>query len=374
VNFSFSDEQEAVRDLAARIFADNTSHERNQALEKSGEWHDRALWAELSKANLSAIALPEAIGGGGYSIFETCILLEQQGRHLAPVPLVPTLLLAGLPLAQFGTQEQQERWLRPVAESGAILTGALHEANGMLPSTPMTRAVRGGDGWRISGTKLAVPAADLAEVLLIPARTDDGVGVFLVEPSAPGVSLERQITTNREPQSQVVLDGVTLAADARLGEPGSDVSGWLFEHASVGLCALQLGIAEEALRRTAVYTTDRKQFGVPIGSFQGVQVRAADAFIDVEAMRSTLWQAAWRLAAGRPAARHVSAARWWASMGGHRVTHAAQHLHGGIGSDVDYPIHRFMLWAKQVERTLGGATPETVRLGKIVLDEAAERA
>ncbi len=107
MNFSFSDEQEAVRDLAARIFADNTSHERNQALEKSGEWHDRALWAELSKANLSAIALPEAIGGGGYSIFETCMLLEQQGRHLAPVPLVPTLLLAGLSLAQFGSQEQQ---------------------------------------------------------------------------------------------------------------------------------------------------------------------------------------------------------------------------------------------------------------------------
>jgi alkylation response protein AidB-like acyl-CoA dehydrogenase len=188
------------------------------------------------------------------------------------------------------------------------------------------------------------------------------------------VSLERQVTTNREPQSRVVLDDVAVAADARLGESGSDVAGWLFEHASVGLCALQLGIAAEALRRTAAYATDRKQFGVPIGSFQGVQVRAADAFIDIEAMRSTLWQAAWRLAAGRPAARHVSAARWWASMGGHRVTHAAQHLHGGIGSDVEYPIHRFMLWAKQVERTLGGATPETVRLGKIVLDEAAERA
>jgi alkylation response protein AidB-like acyl-CoA dehydrogenase len=290
------------------------------------------------------------------------------------VPLVPTLLLAGLPLAQFGTAEQQERWLRPVADGGAILTGALHETHGTLPSTPRTRAERDGDGWRLSGTKLAVPAAELAEVMLIPARTDDGVGVFLVEPTAQGVSLERQVTTNREPQSQVVLDGVSLAADARLGDAGSDVAGWLFEQASVGLCALQLGIAEEALRRTAIYTTDRKQFGVPIGSFQGVQVRAADAFIDVEAMRSTLWQAAWCLSQGLPAARYVSAARWWACTGGHRVTHAAQHLHAGTGSDVDYPIHRFMLWSKQIERTLGGATPELSRLGRIVLEQAAERA
>ncbi|MBW2268394.1 MAG: acyl-CoA/acyl-ACP dehydrogenase [Deltaproteobacteria bacterium] len=374
MNFSFSDEQEAVRDLSARIFADNTSHERIQALEKSGEWHDSALWAELSEANLTAISLPEAVGGGGCSIFETCLLLEEQGRHLAPVPLVATLLLGGLALAQFGSREQQERWLRPVAESGAILTGALHETGASLPSRPKTRAERDGDGWRISGTKVAVPAADLAKVMLIPARTDDAAGVFLVEPTAPGVSLERQVTTNREPQSQVVLDGVSVAADARLGDAASDVTGWMFDQASVGLCALQLGIAEEALRRTAIYTTDRKQFGVPIGSFQGVQVRAADAFIDIEAMRSTLWQAAWRLAEGRPAARHVSAARWWASIGGHRVTHAAQHLHGGTGSDVDYPIHRFMLWAKQVESTLGGATPELARLGKIVIDEAGERA
>lgn len=374
MNFSFSEEQEAVRDLAAHIFSDNTSAERIQALERSGEWHDPALWNELSKANLSAISLPEAIGGGGYSLFETCLLLEEQGRHLAPVHLVPTLLLGGLPLAHFGTPEQQERWLRPVAESGAILTGALHEETGSLPSTPKSHAERDGEGWRITGTKLAVPAAEIAEVMLIPARTDDGVGVFLVEPGAAGVSLERQVTTNREPHSQVVLDGVSVAAGARLGEPGVDVAGWLFEHASVGLCALQLGISEEALRRTAEYATDRKQFGVPIGSFQGVQVRAADAFIDIEAMRSTLWQAAWRLTEGKSSARHVSAARWWASMGGHRVTHAAQHLHGGIGSDIDYPIHRFMLWSKQVERSLGGATPELARLGKIVIDQARERA
>ena len=342
---------------------------------EAGEWFDAALWNELAKANLTALALPETVGGGGCGLFEACLVLEEQGRHLAPVPLLPTLLCGGLPIAEFGTREQQERWLRPVAEGGAILTAALHEEARSLPAPPATRAARDGDGWRLHGTKLCVPAADRAEAILVPARTDEGAtAVFLVEPGAEGVALERQVTTNREPQSLVKLDGVAAPAAARLGGDSDDVAGWLFERATAGLCALQLGIAEEALRRTAIYATDRKQFGQPIGSFQGVQVRAADAFIDIEAMRSTLWQAAWRLAEGLPAATQLSAARWWACIGGHRVTHAAQHLHGGIGSDVDYPIHRYMLWAKQIESTLGGATPELAKLGRMLVDEAAEGA
>ncbi len=138
---------------------------------------------------------------------------------------------------------------------------------------------------------------------------------------------------------------------------------WLEERAQVGLAALQLGIAEEALRRTAAYTSQRKQFGKPIGSFQGVSLRAADAYIDVEALRSTLWQAIWRLEEGLPATAQVAAAKWWACRGGQRVVHSAQHLHGGIGADLDYPIHRYFLWARQVELTLGGAAPQLARIG-----------
>jgi len=368
MDFAFSEEQEALRDLATRIFADHTGHERLQELEKSGEWYDRALWSELAKANLTALCLPEQVGGGGCGVIETCLVLEEQGRHLAPVPLLPTLLLAGLPLADSGTPEQWERWLHPVAEGEAVLTAALHEEGGALPALPLTRARRDDAGWRLDGVKVCVPAAHLADAILVPARTSDTeCRVFIVEPSAEGVSLERQITTNREPQSRLALEGVRVGDDALLGD--ADTAARLFERASIGLCALQLGIAEEALRRTATYTIDRRQFGRPIGSFQAVQVRAADAFIDTEALRGTLWQAAWRVSEGLPAAREVGAARWWACVAGHRVTHAAQHLHGGIGSDVDYPIHRFMLWAKQVEATLGGATQEVARLGRVVVDE-----
>ena len=142
----------------------------------------------------------------------------------------------------------------------------------------------------------------------------------------------------------------------------------------MGLCAIQLGVAEEALRRTAEYITQRKQFNRPIATFQGVTMRAADAYIDIECMRSTLYQAAWRLSAGLSAGPEVAAARWWACRGGQRVVHTAQHLHGGIGSDVDYPIHRFFLWSKQLELMLGGASQQLARLGRMLVgDEAPPR-
>ena len=134
----------------------------------------------------------------------------------------------------------------------------------------------------------------------------------------------------------------------------------------IGIGAQMVGLAQGALDHTVKYVQEREQFGRPIGTFQGVSLRAADAFIDVEAMRATLYQAAWLLSMGRPAAAEVATARWWACRGGHRVLHSTQHLHGGIGADVDYPIHRYFLWAKQIEMTLGGASEHLDRLGRIL--------
>jgi alkylation response protein AidB-like acyl-CoA dehydrogenase len=284
------------------------------------------------------------------------------------VPLFATLLLGSLPIVRFGSPAQQRRWLDPLA-TGAVLTAALDEEGLADPARPRTTAQRDGAGWRLDGVKIAVPGAQLAERILVPARTgDDAVGVFVLEPGAAGVKLERQVMTNREPRGRLELDGVRAAADIVLGDPrgGAEIVRFTLERAAAGLCAMQLGVGAEALRRTADYITGRKQFGRSVATFQGAQLRAADAFIDLEAMRATLWQAAWRLAEGRPAAREIAAASWWACRGGHRVVHTAQHLHGGIGADVDYPIHRYMLWAKQIEVALGGASRTLARLGRMV--------
>ncbi len=140
---------------------------------------------------------------------------------------------------------------------------------------------------------------------------------------------------------------------------------WMIDRATVGLCAMQLGVAERALEMTAEYTKTRHQFGRPIANFQAVRQRAADAYIDVEAMRLTLWQAVWCLDVDVDADLEVATAKFWAAEGAQRVVHAAQHLHGGIGVDVDYPLHRYFLWAKQIELTLGHGTEQLLRIGRI---------
>ncbi len=367
MDFSFSEDQETIRELARQILSDQTSPARAKELEDNGEWYDRKLWAALAEANLTALCLPEAIGGGGCGFFELVLVLEEAGRSLAPVPLLPTLALAGLPIAEFGTPEQRERWLAPVANAEGILTAAFHETGSQLPGQPRVSARRDGDGWRLYGEKICVPAAHLAQAMLVPARSDEGVVVLVLEPTAEGVRLERQITTNREPQSRLVLDGARAADVIGNAGNGAAIVEWTLERGTAALCAQQLGVAIEALRRTAEYTSQRKQFGRPIATFQGVALRAADAFIDLEAMRTTLWQAAWRLSEGLPAEAEVACAKWWACTAGHRVAHTAQHLHGGIGSDIDYPIHRYMLWAKQAELTLGGASTQVAKLGRLLV-------
>jgi 3-oxocholest-4-en-26-oyl-CoA dehydrogenase beta subunit len=347
VDFSLTEEQEAVRDLAERIFGDRATVERVRQVEGGTERVDRELWADLVGAGLLGVLVPEEAGGAGLGVLELCLLLEQQGRRVAPVPLLHHALAAGA-LARFGTLPDDE-----------VLTVALAEWGDADPRRPSVRAAPDGGGWRLEGAKPVVPAAHVASRVLVPALTEAGeVVVGVVDPHGPDVDLVRGEATNREVVSELVLQG---ARAERLG--GAEVLDWLVPRALLGVCALQLGVAEEALRITAEYTSGREQFGRPLSTNQGVALRAADAYIDVEAMRVTLWLAAWRLDRDGDAPAEVEVATWWASEGGSRVVHATQHLHGGMGADVDYPIHRYFLWGKQLENALGGPSAWLDRLG-----------
>ena len=361
MDFSFSEEQEALRELARKILGDLSTPERVGAIEKGDEWFDRELWAELAKANLLGATLPEAHGGSGQGFFELCLLLQEQGRVVAPLPLHPTLL-AAVAVARFGSDAQKRRILPRVAGGEAVLALALAEAGNDDPAAPTTRARRAGGGWRLDGAKIAVPAAGWAERILVSARTGEGegTGAFLVDPRAEGVGLERQVATHREPVWWVTLSGTPVAeADAL---PDADAR-WIAERAVAGVCAVQLGVSERALEMTAAYGRTREQFARPIGSFQAFHQRAADAYVCVEAMRLSLWQAAFLLDQEREASEAVDIAKFWASEGGQFAGYAAQHLHGGIGVDVDYPLHRYYMWAKQLELSLGSSHRSLARLG-----------
>jgi acyl-CoA dehydrogenase len=221
----------------------------------------------------------------------------------------------------------------------------------------------------LSGVKTAVDAAPEADLFLVPCASPDGVRVFLVAPSDAGVRVEPQRLTDFASAGRVVLEGVVLDDDRVLAGDGqgAEVADWLVARATVGLCAVQSGVIERALELTAEYAKSRVAFGRPIGSFQAVTQRLADAFVDVEAVRLTMWQAAWLLSAGDSGAdAAVATAKFWAAEAGHRVAHTAVHVHGGIGIDVTYPVHRFFVAAKQHEFALGGATAQLRRIGGVL--------
>jgi alkylation response protein AidB-like acyl-CoA dehydrogenase len=372
MDFAYTEEQQEVLDLAAKILREGATHERQKEIERGGgPRFDRKLWQQLAEAGLLGVAIPEAYGGAGLGFLEVAGIVEQVGRTTAPVPLLETVVLGALPLAEFGSPEQKGRWLPRVASGEAILTAALVEPEG-TSRRPRTLAASDSGGFRLSGTKLAVPAGPLADAVLVPAATSDGgASVFLVDPRAEGASVEPLATTSGQPEACLRLEGVRATAGDVLGAPGAGpaIVAWITERATAALAALTLGVCEAALRLTAEYAKTRKQFDQPIAMFQAVGQRAADAYIDTEGIRLTALQAAWRIAAGLPAAREVAVAKLWAADAGHRVVHTAQHLHGGIGVDRDYPLHRYFLYARQTELTLGGASQQLRRLGRLLAED-----
>lgn len=367
MDFTFTEEQETISKLARELFERRAAPERLTELEAGKSRYDAALWKELAAVDLLGAALPEAVGGTGGGFVELGVLLAEVGWSVAPVPVYPTLLLGADPIARHGTPEQQGRFLPGIIAATRILTAGLQEPGRSDPTNPATCARRDGPNWRLDGTKELVPAAQLADTVLIPASIDDGgdsaVGLFLLAADAPGVEIRPVATTNREPHADVFLDGAIVSGADRLEGPVGLVSS-LYTRALVGLCAIQLGVSDRALRMAAEYTSGREQFGRPIGSFQAVQQRMADGFIDVEAIRWTTWHAAWLIAQGRPAERAARIAKFWAAEAGARVAAATQHVHGGIGIDTTYPLHRYFLWAKQHELTLGSASQQLAQLGR----------
>ena len=368
MDFTLNEAERELADLTRKILTGRLTPERMRAVE-AGDGFDRALWADLAGAGILSAALPEPLDGAGLGLLAQCCVLTELGRAVAPVPYLASIVLGAGALARFGTPQQQERWAAPAGRGEIILTAALAEEDGDDPRAPSVSAERmqgeaGGGGWRLSGVKTTVFAAAQAGLMLVPAATPPDVTVFLVDPAGDGVTVQPQRITGGT-AGRVVLDGARVPAGRVLGSTGTgrDITGWLLSHATVALCALQLGVVERALEMTAEYARNRVQFGKPIGGFQAVAQRLADGYIDVAAVRLTMWQAAWQLAAGQPSGTAIATAKFWAADAGHRVAHTAVHVHGGVGIDLDYPLHRYFLAAKQGEFALGGATAQLRRIG-----------
>jgi alkylation response protein AidB-like acyl-CoA dehydrogenase len=375
MDFSFDDTSTDLAELTRTILADHVTPARLAEVEATGDRFDHALWTDLAKAGVLSAALPESVGGSGLGLLEQCAVLVELGRRVAPVPYLCSIVQAASAVAEFGTDAQRAEWATPAAAGTLVLTAALSEEVGDDPA-PTTIASRASASapWRLHGTKVAVPAGPVTDLFLVPAETTGGgLTVFLVTPKDPGVTVHRQQVVDGDAEAVLELDDVALGEDRVLGSAGAGaaVVDWLTTRGTVGLCALQAGVTEESLQMTARYATGRVQFERPIATFQAVGQRLADCYVDVEAIRLTLWQAAWRVSKNLPAHNEVATAKFWAADGGHRVAHAAVHIHGGVGIDVDYPLHRYFVATKRIEFSLGGATTQLRRIGAALAAEPA---
>jgi alkylation response protein AidB-like acyl-CoA dehydrogenase len=377
MDFTLSDHQQAISDLAGAILGDRCPPEALRELEREADTGSTPLaadaWRALAEADLLGLAVPAPAGGSGLGVVEAALVAEQVGRHVALVPYWPTVAAAAT-LARWGTPEQHRRWLPGAVDGTGPLAVALWEpgtpgAATARPTVTATPTAGNSGGWRLDGVKQPVPWGRGAAAVLVPAALGEGgeadVALFAVPPDTPGVTIADERVVSREPYQTFVFEGARVGPEALVaqGPEGADAAGWLAGRTVALLCATALGVAEGALALTASHVTERRQFGAPIGTFQAVAQRSADAYIDTEAIRLTTWQAAWRLDAGLPAEDELTIAAFWVAEGGQRVVHAAQHLHGGIGVDIDYPVHRYFRWAKVLELLLGGASGSLVRLG-----------
>jgi alkylation response protein AidB-like acyl-CoA dehydrogenase len=350
--------------LAAAILADHTTPERLREIDAEDARFDPRLWSALGESGLVGLSAPEEYDGSGLGLIELCSVLIEVGHRVAPVPL-GTHVVTAMALAEFGSGAQQARWLPEAATGAVILTSALSEDRRFSPSEPVTRAENDGSSWLLTGHKTVVPAGTLADLFVVPAGTADGLTVFLVHADDPGVTLQVQHLSDGDAVARLELDRAAIPMDRVLGNigNGAEVSQWLTERMTLAVCAQQVGTLDGALELTAAYAKSREQFGRPIGTFQAVSQRLADAYIDALGARLTMWQAAWKLSEDLPAAADVAIAKLWAADAGHRIAHTTVHVHGGVGIDLEGEAHRYFTAAKRHEFTHGGTTEQARTLG-----------
>ncbi|MEU9327416.1 acyl-CoA dehydrogenase family protein [Streptomyces canus] len=373
MDFTFSEEQQAAAEAARGVFADVAPDAVPSPALTTGavaDEFDRALWARLADADLLSLLSAEEYGGAGLDAVALCLVLRESAKVLARVPLLESSA-AMAAVQTYGGPELRAELLERAGRGEVVLTVAASGRTGHDPAELAVTARQEGEGadWILDGVQTAVPWAYDADYVVVPAHTAaDRTVLALVPLVHDGVALGEQFSTSGERLGELRLESARIAARDVI-----DVEGaweWLRDLLTTGTCALALGLGERVLRMSSEYTSKREQFGFPVATFQAVAVQAADRYIDLRAMEVTLWQAAWRIAAGAggtlPVAGDVAVAKIWASEGVRRVVQTAQHLHGGFGADVDYPLHRYHAWAKHLELSLGPAAAHEEALGDLL--------
>ncbi|MEV0221968.1 acyl-CoA dehydrogenase family protein [Streptomyces sp. NPDC050704] len=372
MDFTFTEEQQAAVEAAKAVFAgvapDGVPSPSLTAGAVADDF-DRALWARLADGDLLSLLLDARYGGAGLDAVALCLVLRESAKVLARVPLLESSA-AALAVQTYGGAELKADLLARAGRGEVVLTVAANGRTGHDGAELAVTARPEADAWVLDGVQTAVPWAQNADFVLVPAlSTGSGRSVLALVPRVhEGAVLAEQVSTTGERLGELRLDSVRIAARDVIDADGAWQ--WLRELLATGTCALALGLGEGVLGMTSEYTSKREQFGFPVATFQAVAMQAADRYIDLRAMEATLWQAAWRISTSAggalPASGDVAVAKIWASDGVRRVVQTAQHLHGGFGADTDYPLHRYHAWAKHLELSLGPAAAHEEALGDLL--------
>ena len=371
MDFSFTEEQQEIANAAERVFADLCSDDAIKEIGAADTPLHADLWAQLAESGMLALVVDESHGGLGMSLVELCLILELQGRFVAPVPLIATLVECAMTINACSNDSLKADVL-PGVVGGTVMLSPVRASAGVLDTAGLI--VSSADGGTLSGASGVVPYASVASGFVVSAKTAHGDPVVLYCPAdASGVTIVEQRMTSGELAGRVQFEACEFSRTNVLASGES--AGVLLDHQQyntyIALAALQVGVLGEGLKRTAEYVSQRKQFGRPLGAFQAVSQQAANAYMAIESLRSVYWRALDDIENGKNAALSASTAKFWVGEAGHIAAHTILHLHGGIGQDIDYPVHRYFLWGKHNERYLGTPGDIALEVGTLIANETS---
>jgi len=364
MDYALSEEQEMLGNTARDFLAKECPKTLVREMEQDEKGYSPELWQKMADLGWMGLVFPEEYGGSGLSFLDLTILLEEMGRALVPGPFLSTVVCGGLTILRWGSEEQKRELLPKVAKGELILSLALTEASASYDATDITvRAVPEGDSFVISGTKLFVADAQVADYLLCVARTKDGddkrngITLFLVDARSTGVGCTLLKTFTADKQCEVVFDKVHVPKSNMLGEldKGWEIVEDVMEQAAFALCPLMVGGAQQVLEMSTDYAKERVQFARPIGSFQAIQHKCADMATDVAGARDITYQTAWKLSQGLPCKKDVSIAKAWTCETYRTACVEGIQIHGGIGITQDHDMQLYYRRAKAMEIAFGDA-------------------
>ena len=354
--------QQMLKNSAREFLSQECPLSLVREMEEDQQGYTDELWRQLVSLGWTGVVFPEQYGGTGGEFVDLAVLLEEMGRSLVPGPFFSTVVLGGLTVLDAGSDAQKRDLLPRMCAGTLKMTLALTESSATFePWGIETVASSDGTGYRLKGTKLFVPDAQAADLLLVAARTggggdpEQGITLFLVPADQAGITVNQLNTIASDRQCEVLFSQVEVPADALLGPVGQ---GWpiiqrCLQRAIAGKCIEMLGGADAVLEMTVEYAKQRTQFGRPVGSFQAVQHHCANMATDVEGCRQIAYQAAWRVSEGLPAQREVAMAKAWVSGAYQRVCSTAHQCHGAIGFTKEHNLQLYTRRAKVQELSYG---------------------